>query len=120
MKKHDGDFIKKPYLAYFGRKILHQNKHWAPHKVCSAYVEILRKWIAGKLEALSFGVRMIWRKPTNRNHIDDCYFCSIDVKVYNSKIQVKNRLPNCRISYETDTTWTLNYLHLIQLQILMI
>ena len=32
---------------------------------------------------MGFGISMIWREPTN--HVDDCYFCSINVTRVNKK-----------------------------------
>ena len=38
------DFVKKVYLAYFGIKLnRHQDKSWAPHKMCRACLENLRQ-----------------------------------------------------------------------------
>jgi hypothetical protein len=64
-------------------KLGDQGKSWAPHKVCSVCVEELRQWSNGKKTSFGFGVPMTWREP--RNHSDDCYFCSCNVKGYNKK-----------------------------------
>lgn len=77
------EFIKKAYHAYFGYKLGDQDKPWAPHKVCLQCVEVLRKWTKGTRSSLPFGIPMVWREQ--KNHIDDCYFCSCDVKGFNSK-----------------------------------
>ena len=53
----------------------------APHIVCKACVENLRKWTNGTLASLRFGVPMVWREP--KNHFDDCYFCLVDLKGFN-------------------------------------
>jgi hypothetical protein len=84
VKKHQRnitDFVKKVYYAYFGVKLGDQNKSWAPHKVCISCVEDLRKWLNGTKKSFRFGIPMIWREP--KNHSDDCYFCSCNVKGYN-------------------------------------
>lgn len=77
------EFIKKAYHAYFGVKLGDQDKPWAPHKVCFQCVELLRKWTKGTRSSLPFGIPMVWREQ--QNHGDDCYFCSCDVKGFNSK-----------------------------------
>jgi hypothetical protein len=73
-------------------KLGDQGKSWAPHKVCSVYVEELRQWSKGKKKSFPFGVPMIWREP--RNHSDDCYFCPCNVKGYNSKNRKEMFYPN--------------------------
>lgn len=86
------DFVKKAYLAYFGIKLCDQDKSWAPHKVCRACVKNLRQWTKGKRKSLSFGIPMIWRDPTN--HVDDCYFCIVNVAGFSSKNKSKINYPN--------------------------
>jgi hypothetical protein len=95
IKKHQYNitgFMRKVYYAYFGVKLGDQNKSWAPHKVCCAGVEDLRKWSTGKKKAFRFDVSMIWKEP--KNHNDDCYFCCCDVKGYNSKNKKVILYPN--------------------------
>ena len=75
------DFVRKVHLAYFKVKLGDQDKPWAPHIVCKACVENLRKWTNGTLASLRFGVPMVWREP--KNHFDDCYFCLVDLKGFN-------------------------------------
>lgn len=86
VKKHQRnitDFVKKVYFAYFGVEIGNQDKCWVPHKVCYVCVEDLRKWYKKEKKAFKFAVPMVWREQ--KNHSNDCYFCSIDVSGYNSK-----------------------------------
>lgn len=70
-------FVKRAYHQYFGMKIGHQEKAWAPHMVCKTCTEYLRQWTKGNKRCLKFGIPMVWREPTN--HVTDCYFCAIDV-----------------------------------------
>lgn len=86
------DFVKKVYFAYFGLKLGDEDKVWAPHKVCKRCVEDLRNWFKGKKKAFRFGIPMVWREQ--KNHSDDCYFCSINVKGYNSKWKRSISYPN--------------------------
>ena len=79
--------MKKAYLAYFGIKLGDQDKSWAPHKVCRACVKNLRQQTKGKRKSLSFGIPMIRREP--ENHVDDCYFCIINVAGFSSKNKFK-------------------------------
>ena len=75
------DFVRKVYIAYFKVKLGDQDKPWAPHIVCKACVENLRKWTNGTLASLKFGVPMVWREP--KNLFDDSYFCLVDLKGFN-------------------------------------
>jgi len=86
------DFVKKVYSAYFKLKFGNQDKVLAPHEVCKRCVEDLRNWFKGKEKALSFGIPMVWREQ--KNHSDDCYFCSCNVIGYNSKWQHSISYPN--------------------------
>ena len=86
------DFVKKVYLAYFGIKLGDQDKSWAPHKMCRACLENLRQWTKGKRKILSFGISMIWREPAN--HVDDCYFCIVNVAGFSFKNKSKINYPN--------------------------
>lgn len=95
VKKHQRkitDFVQKVYHAYFGVKLGDQDKPWAPHKVCAVCVEDLRRWSKGKKKTFRFGIPMIWREQ--RNHSDDCYFCSCDVTGYNTKNKKVISYPN--------------------------
>ena len=56
------DFVRKVYLAYFKVMLGDQDKPWAPHIVCKACVESLRKWSNGTL-TIRFGVPMVWTEP---------------------------------------------------------
>jgi hypothetical protein len=48
------DFVKKAYCAYFGMKLGHQDKSWAPHKVYCVCVEELRQWTQVQKKSLPF------------------------------------------------------------------
>ena len=91
------DFVNKTYLAYFGIKVVDQDKSWAPHKVCRACVENRRQWTKGKWKSWlwlkeSFGIPMVWSKPAN--HVDNCYFCIVNVAGFSSKNKSKISYPN--------------------------
>jgi hypothetical protein len=76
-------FVEDAYAAYFGFTIGNQDKNWVPHTVCRTCVEGLRLWKHGKKNAMPFAIPMIWRKA--KNHINDCYFCCVNIKGYNAK-----------------------------------
>ncbi|XP_018412291.1 PREDICTED: leucine-rich repeat-containing protein 43 [Nanorana parkeri] len=82
-RRNINTFVKKVYLAYFKVRLGDQDKNWGPHKVCKTCVETLRSWSKGKNAKLKFGVPMVWREPTN--HLDNCYFCLVNVKGFNKK-----------------------------------
>ena len=86
------NFVKNLYFAYFKVKLGDQDKSWAPHKVCKSCVESLRYWSQGKDRHLKFGIPMIWREQ--KNHVDDCYFCLVNVKGYNKRNKHKLQYPN--------------------------
>jgi hypothetical protein len=73
-------------------KLGDQDKSWAPHTVCSVYVEDLRNWTKEKKKALQFGIPMVWRQPIN--HFDDCYFCMCTLKGFNTKNKKAITYPN--------------------------
>ena len=83
---------KKIYLAYFGVLLGDQDKNWAPHQVCTTCVKTLRSWSQGKNAKLKFGVPMVWKEP--KNHVDDCYFCLVNVKGFNKKNKQHLQYPN--------------------------
>ena len=80
------------YLAYFKVHLGNQDKSWAPHIVCKTCVETLRSWTQGKNAKLKFGVPMVWREPTN--HLDNCYFCLVNVKGFNKKTKHLLKYPD--------------------------
>ena len=86
------DFVKKAYHAYFGIKLGDQDKPWAPHSVCRSCVENLRQWTKGKRRSLSFGIPMVWREQ--QNHLDDCYFCAVNISGFSSKTKSVIIYPN--------------------------
>ena len=91
-RRNINSFIKRVYLAYFGVPLGDQDKSWAPHQVCTTCVETLRSWSQGKNAKLKFGVPMVWREP--KNHVDDCYFCFVNVKGFNKKNKQHLQYPN--------------------------
>ena len=86
------DFVKKAYLAYFKVKLGDQDKPWAPHVVCKVCTEHLRQWTYGKRRCMKFGIPMVWHEQ--RNHCDDCYFCSVNVKGINGNNRSKWTYPD--------------------------
>ena len=90
-RRNIDDFVKKAYQAYFGLKLADQDKHWAPHIVCSKCVETLRNWTKGNRH-MQFGIPMVWRIP--QNHHDDCYFCAVKVAGITTKSKHSVTYPN--------------------------
>ena len=48
------------------------------YKTCG---ERLRQWTSGTSHSMGFGIPILWREATN--HVDNCYFCSINMKGVN-------------------------------------
>ena len=65
------------YAAYFGMAMGDQDKEWAPHFICGTCRSILEGWLRGTRKGMPFAIPRIWREPTN--HLNDCYFCLVDV-----------------------------------------
>ena len=82
-RRNINSFIKKIYLTYFGVPLGDQDKSWAPYQICTTCVETLRSWSEEKNAKIKFGVPMVWREQ--KNHVDDCYFCLVNVKGFNKK-----------------------------------
>ena len=91
-RRNINSFIKKICLTYFGVPLDDQDKSWAPYQVCTTCVETLRSWSQGKNAKLKFGVSMVWREP--KNHVDDCYFCLVNVKGFKKKNKQHLQYPN--------------------------
>src|SRR6218665_1258274 len=71
---------EKVYFAYFGVWVGDQDTSWAPHRVCSSFVEGLCMWSQGKVESFRFGapMYMIWMEL--QNHSVDCQFLFVQHK----------------------------------------
>ena len=91
-KKPITDFIKSAYLAYFGMHLGDQDKEWAPHSVCSECYSLLRSWTNKTNRHLKFGIPMVWREPSN--HHDDCYFCMVKTRGFNTRNRRKITYPS--------------------------
>ena len=68
------------YSAYFGVTIGDQDKTGSPHVCCGSCRSTLEEWLRGKIKCMPFAISRIWREPTN--HLNDCYFCMVDVSHY--------------------------------------
>lgn len=68
------------YQHYFGIAIGDQEKTWAPHVICGTCRSRLEDWLRGGRKVMPFAIPRIWREP--RNHVDDCYFCMVDISSF--------------------------------------
>lgn len=100
------EHIKTLYRQYFNLEILHQDKCWVPHTVCSTCNSALGRWANGN-DHLSFGQPMLWRDPIN--HLTNCYICKTNV------VLSKKRQDNVR--YATVDSVTLPVPHSANLPI---
>ena len=71
---------------YFGMKIGVQDKSWAPHVICGTRRSNLDGWLRRDRHSMPFSIPRIWREP--QNHIDDFYFCMVDISRFR---KTKNR-----------------------------
>lgn len=92
-RKPISDNFKILYLAYFGQPVQNQAEEWAPHITCKSCELYLCSWWKGTRDCLPFGVPMIWKEPNN--HINDCYFCSINISGFIAKTKRKIVYPEC-------------------------
>ena len=65
------------YSAYFDMPIGDQDKTWSPHVCCRSCRSTLEGWLRGEIKCMPFVIPRIWWEPTN--HLNDCYFCMVDV-----------------------------------------
>ena len=49
-------------------------------------------WGAGKLKKFPFNTPMAWHEQ--KNHVDDCYFCAVNVRGFNRKNAHRINNPN--------------------------
>src|ERR1043165_5708572 len=85
--------VKKAYHLYFGCKVGDQDKVWASKICCNTCSRTLTGWLKGTHMSMSFAVPMIWREQ--QNHVNDCYFCMIDIKGRSNKS--KHKIQYCNI-----------------------
>lgn len=91
-RKVISDLMKNTYFEYFGILLDKNEKSWAPNCVCKSCVEYLRLWKSGKRSAFKFESPTIWREP--QNHLEDCYFCSVNINGLNTKNRAKWQYPS--------------------------
>lgn len=82
--------LKVAYSLYFNEEII--IKPWTPTSSCQTCYYTLMEWRRKKNRSLPFSMPMIWRSP--RNHIDDCFFCSINITGYNNSNSKSITYPN--------------------------
>ena len=93
MRKTMSSKLKVAYHLYFGCQVGDQNKSWAPHYCCTQCYTSLTQWLNGKRKSMPFAVPMVWREQ--KNHTDDCYFCSTQVSGHSMKTRKKIKYPDC-------------------------
>ena len=84
--------VKRIYQLYFGCPLGDQDKQWAPHQICTSCSRGLRNWLNKQISTMLFAVPMIWRKL--KDHIQDCYFCLVNVQRFSRKHRMKISYPN--------------------------
>ena len=83
--------IKKCCEHYFGCKVGHQDKSWAPHFCCVTCARHLAAWAKGS-PCMPFTIPMVWREPTG--HVSDCYFCLTIITGVTAKSKRTVQYPN--------------------------
>ena len=76
------------YSAYFGVTISDQDKTWSPHVCCGSCRSTSEGLLRGKIKCMPFAIPRIWREHTN--HLNDCYFCMVDVSHYMKTKSIKS------------------------------
>lgn len=84
--------LKDAYLHYFGFPVGNTSKTWVPKLFCNACRTKLYKWSTGESVYFSFYQPMLWREP--KNHVDDCYFCLMNVTGINAKRLAQYHYPD--------------------------
>lgn len=97
MRKTMSSKLKVAYHLYFGCQVGDQNKSWAPHYCCTQCYTSLTQWLNGKRKSMPFAVPMVWREQ--KNHTDDCYFCSTQVSGHSMKTRKKSSIQIVRQQY---------------------
>src|SRR5271156_4200643 len=69
--------VKKAYYLYFGYKVGHEDKEWAPHVCCITCYSGLIQWMNKRRTKVPFAVPLVWLESTN--HHSDCYFCMTNI-----------------------------------------
>ena len=87
------NFVKKTYdHAYFGLKITHHLKPFAPKICCKTCVENLLDWSNKKRKSMSFGSPMMWRE--GKDHTTECYSCLTNLKGWYRKDKQHVKYPH--------------------------
>lgn len=76
--------LKDVYLHYFGFAVANTDKLWVPNMFCNACRTKLYKWSMGEKVYFTFSLPMLWRNP--KNHVNDCYFCLMNVGINAKKL----------------------------------
>lgn len=84
--------LKDAYLQYFGFAVVNTDKPWVPKLFCNACRTKLYKWSLGENMYFPFSVPTLWREQ--KNHVDDCYFCSMNVVGINAKKLARYKYPD--------------------------
>ena len=93
-------FITCAYHDYFGIKLADPDKPWAPHMVSKVCTEALSGWTNGK-RSVNFGISIVWRELTN--HVNDWYFCAVDVTGINRKNRGSVKYPDLQLEHRPVT-----------------
>jgi len=84
--------LMKIYKLYFGCPLGDQDKSWAPHIICTSCSSGLRDWLHKRKTSFPFAIPMIWREP--KDHVTDCYFCSVNTTGFSVKNKHKIVYPS--------------------------
>ena len=84
--------LVEAYKKYFSLSLTaDMSKSWAPKCSCGSCKAKLLAWPRGGKGQMPFSVPRGWRSP--QNHVNDCYFCLIDIARYVSSKK------KCKIIY---------------------
>lgn len=89
--------VKRAYALYFNREVQNLDKNYVPNFCCLYCFRRLLGWLKGAPISMKFAVPMIWKEQ--QNHIDDCYFCLVNVSGVNRYKKRKLDYPDLRSAH---------------------
>ena len=69
------------YEKLYGLPVKNLDKPWTPNVACrTCYTQIMNLGANRRPTATEFNIPRMWLEPSN--HLDDCFFCAVDLSRY--------------------------------------